>query len=128
LSQFAGQSNSGLGQGEGGDMTVTLSDGGYELVGRGEQPMALQLKDGGGAGKLYVKGTIKGTYDEAGAVRKFSIDTAKGNAYLTNDEGRADIEFGQLTKILGLDGQFAVACAGDRVTLAGPSAVFYLSR
>jgi hypothetical protein len=127
LTGFAGQSQSGLGHGTGGDVTVTFTDGTYRMVAKGDEPMIMEIPDQA-SGKLYVKGTIDGSYDKSGAVRTFTVGSAKGTAYLTNAEGRAEVEFGQLTKVIGLDGEFAVACQGDRLALAGEAAVFSLVR
>ena len=127
LKEFAGQANSALGHGKGGDITVTFTNGSYRVEGSGKQPMAMTVADKA-AGDLYVKGTIDGSYEKSGSVRTFAVDSAKGTAYVTNDEGRAPIEFAQLAKVIGLEGKFALACQGDRLALAGQSAVFSLVR
>jgi hypothetical protein len=127
LEQFAGQSNSALGHGKGGDITVTFTDGSYRLKGAGKQPMAVTVSDKA-AGDLYVKGAIDGSYDTSGSVRTFAVDSAKGTAYVTNDEGKAPVQFAQLAQVIGLQGEFAVACQGNRLALAGPSALFSLVR
>jgi hypothetical protein len=116
-----------LGHGTGGDIAVTFTDGDYRMVSKGNDPMIMRIPDQA-EGKLYVKGTIGGTYDESGAVRTFTVGAANGTAYLTNAEGRAELDFGQLAKVIGLDGKFAVACQGDRLALAGEAAVFSLVR
>lgn len=127
LEQFAGQGSSAIGHGKGGDITVTFTDGNYRLKGSGQQPMAVTVSDKA-AGDLYVKGAIDGSYDTSGSTRTFAVDSAKGTAYVTSDEGKAPIEFAQLAQVIGLHGQFAVACQGDRLALAGPSALFSLVR
>lgn len=127
ITQFAGQSNSALGHGSGGDITVTFRDRTYVMSGDGKEPMAMEIGDKA-AGQLYVDGTIKGTVGRSGGVRTFTVGSAKGTAYVTNSEGRATVGFDQLAKVIGLDGKFAVACQGDRLALAGESAVFSLVR
>jgi hypothetical protein len=127
LAEFAGQANSALGHGKGGDITVTFTNGSYRLAGAGKQPMAMTVSDKA-TGDLYVKGAIDGSYDTSGPVRTFAVDSAKGTAYVSNDEGRAQIEFAQLAQVIGLQGEFALACRGNRLVLAGQSAVFSLVR
>jgi hypothetical protein len=106
---------------------VTFTDGSYRLKGAGRQPMAMTVSDKA-AGDLYVKGSIAGSYDTSGSVRTFAVNSAKGTAYVTNDEGKAQIDFAQLAKVIGLQGEFAVACGGGRLALASQSAVFSLVR
>jgi hypothetical protein len=127
LTSFAGQSQSGLGRGAGGDITVSFTEGSYRMVAKGDEPMIMQVQDQA-RGKLFVKGTIDGSYDKTGAIRTFTVSSEKGTAYLTNADGRADLDFRQLTKVIGLDGKFALACQGDRLALAGEAAVFSLVR
>ncbi len=127
LEAFAGRSNSSLGHGKGGDITMTFANGSYRIVGKGKDPMAMTVADKA-AGDLYVNGTIAGSYDKSGAVRTFAVHSAKGTAYITNADGRAQIGFDQLAKVIGLDGEFAVACQGDRLALASPVALFSLVR
>ena len=45
LAEFAGQANSALGHGKGGDITVTFTNGSYRLAGAGKQPMAMTVSD-----------------------------------------------------------------------------------
>jgi hypothetical protein len=127
IKQFAGQSNSALGHGTGGDIMVTFRDGTYVMSSDGKDPMAMEVGDKA-AGQLYMDGTITGTAGRSGGVRPFTVESAKGTAYVVNSEGRATVRFDQLAKVIGLDGKFAVACQGDRLALAGESAIFSLDR
>lgn len=128
LQQFAGQGSSGLGLGKGGDVTVVFRDGTYDLSAKPGQPIAMTLANKAQA-DLYLNGTITGTYTTTGSPRVFTVGSAKGTAYLTDDSGqRTDLPFSQVASVVGLDGKLGAACAGDRLALAGPTTVFAFVR
>ena len=128
LQQFAGQGNSGLGLGKGGDVTVVFRNGNYDLSAKPGQPIAMTLANKAQA-DLYLNGTITGTYTASGSTRVFTIGSAKGGAYLTDASGqRTDLPFSQVASVVGLDGRLAAACAGNRLALAGPTTVFSFVR
>ncbi len=128
LEQFAGQGQSGIGVGKGGDATVDFTDGDYVLTSKGDKPFALTVA-GKGQADLFVDGTVKGTYTTSGTTRHFKVGTAKGTAYLSNAAGeRSAIDFAQVASVIGLNGDLAAACSGDRLALAGTAALFSLSK
>lgn len=128
LEQFAGQGQAGLGVGKGGDVTVTFDKGSYAMTGNGDEPMVMTLADKATA-DLYLDGTVKGTYATSGPIRKFTVGSADGTAYLSDDTGkRTELDFAQVARVIGLEGDLAAACSGDRLGLAGTAAQFSLAK
>jgi hypothetical protein len=105
------------GTGQGGDVSVTFTDGRYTLKGAGRKPVVVTV--GGQTGNLTVDGEAKGGYRLKGATATFTDGSATGSGTLDNGSGgdAQKLSMKQVNSVIGLSGDGQVACTAQAMTI-----------
>lgn len=115
LVRFVGAGQETYGTGEGGDLTVRFSGGGYTLSGAGRKPVTVTLA--GQEADLRVDGRATGTFTLDGSTATFSQTGARGSGTIEAAGRKQRLRMDQVTSVVGLRGQGQVACTADAMTI-----------
>lgn len=126
LVRFVGASQQTYGTGEGGDVTVRFSDGGYTLLGAGKEPATVTLA--GQTADLYVDGRATGTYRLRGDTATFRQTKATGSGLFALGRRQQQLTMSQVTRVVGLQGDAMVACTAQAMTVTLSSVRLELAR
>lgn len=127
LQRFAVGGSGGDGSGEGGDVTVTFSDGAWTLRGGGRQPATGTLD--GRAAELRVDGSIRGTATPLqGGRTTVTVGRADGTATLTTAGRSRALPMTEVADLLAPQADATVTCAGSRLTVDLPGTRLELER
>jgi hypothetical protein len=112
LIRFVGVGERGTyGTGEGGDVTVTFTDGSYVLRGAGKDPINVTLA--GQRAGLLVDGRISGDYQAQGDRATFTVGESSGSASLTVGEVKESVPIAQVGNVLAPEGEAGLGCADE---------------
>jgi hypothetical protein len=114
------------GTGQGGDVTVTFDNGAYTLVGKGEQPIRVNLA--GESADLRIDGTAKGTYAPDGGEMAFTLDEATGEGTLVSDNQRQTLPMSSIAQVVAPSGKATLACSNGVLAAAFPAVRLELER
>ena len=114
------------GTGQGGDVTVAFDNGGYTLVGKGENPITVNLA--GEAARLRIDGTVKGSYRPEGAEMAFTIGEATGQGTLETGSQRQTLPMASIARVVAPSGKATLACPSDVLAIALPTVRLELER
>jgi hypothetical protein len=103
------------GTGEGGDVTVTFTQGSYRLKGAGKKPITLAFA--GQQGSLLVAGSIGGDYKATGDKADFTIRRASGSGRLTALGKSRTLAMKEVGNVLGLTGSGTLGCSPKLLTV-----------
>ena len=112
LIRFVGVGERGTyGTGEGGDVTVTFTDGSYVLRGAGKDPINVTLA--GQRAGLLVDGRISDDYQAQGDRATFTVGESSGSASLTVGEVKESVPIAQVGNVLAPEGEAGLGCADE---------------
>ena len=114
------------GTGQGGDVTVAFDQGRYTMVGRGRQPIVVNLA--GSAADLTVDGSVAGTYQPAGAEMSFTIGEATGEGTLEAGGQKQTLPMAQVAQVVAPSGKATLACPSGVLLIALPTVRLELER
>jgi len=107
------------GTGQGGDVTLTFDNGRYNLVGKGQRPITVNLA--GESAQLTVDGTVAGTYQPDGAEMSFTIGEATGQGTLQAGNERRTLPMASIAQVIAPRGQATLDCPGNVLLVALPT-------
>jgi hypothetical protein len=107
-------------------MTVAFDDGGYTLVGKGQEPIRVKLA--GESASLRIDGTVKGTYAPAGEKMAFTIDDATGEGTLQSGNQRQTLPLSSIAQVVAPDGEATLTCREDVLAIDLPAVRLELQR
>ncbi len=112
LARFVGLGQQATyGTGQGGDVTVAFDNGGYELVGKGQRPITVNLA--GEAAQLTINGTVEGTYQPSGESMTFTVGKATGQGTLQAGSERRTLPMASIGQVIAPQGTATLACPED---------------
>jgi hypothetical protein len=112
LIRFVGVGERGTyGTGEGGDVTVTFSNGSYLISGAGKEPIKLTLA--GRSARLLVNGTIRGDYQLQGDRASFTVGQSTGNATISVGKVKDSVPMSEVGNVLAANGDAGLSCANN---------------
>ena len=107
------------GTGQGGDVTVTFDNGRYELVGKGQRPITVNLA--GESAQLRINGTVAGTYQPDGAEMSFTIAKSSGEGTLQSGDQRQTLPMESIGQVIAPRGKATLACPNNVLLVALPT-------
>ena len=120
LARFVGVGDKATyGTGQGGDVTVTFDDGQYDLVGKGQRPITVNLA--GSAAQLTIDGTVEGTYRPDGAEMAFTVGKATGQGTLKAGTERRTLPMASIAQVIAPSGKATLACPKNTLLIALPA-------
>jgi len=114
------------GTGQGGDVTVTFDNGRYNLVGKGQRPITVNLA--GESAQLTIDGTADGTYQPEGGQISFTVDRTTGQGTLRSGSQRETLPMASIGRVIAPQGTATVACPENVLLIALPTVRLELER
>lgn len=114
------------GTGQGGDVTVTFDHGRYNLVGRGERPITVNLA--GESAQLTIDGTAQGTYQPDGGEMGFTVGKTTGQGTLQAGSERRTLPMASVGQVIAPRGRATLACPENVLLMALPTVRLELER
>ncbi|HZA04144.1 MAG TPA: hypothetical protein VE617_06250 [Propionibacteriaceae bacterium] len=107
------------GTGQGGDVTVAFDNGRYNLLGKGQRPITVNLA--GESAQLTVDGTVEGAYQPDGADMSFTITKATGEGTLQSGNQRQTLPMSSIGQVIAPQGKATLACPDNVLLVALPT-------
>ena len=114
------------GTGQGGDVTVTFDNGRYNLVGRGQRPITVNLA--GESAQLTIDGTAEGTYQPDGGEMSFTVGKTTGQGTLQAGSERQTLPMASIGQVIAPRGRATLACPENVLLIALPTVRLELER
>ena len=115
-----------FGDGSGGDVTFTFTDGAFVIASPGNTPVDITV--GNAKAALVFKGDVKGTY--AGPVDglTFKVTSTSGKAMLYYKGLEREISADQVANVIAPGGKAKATCSGDKLAIEYPAVTLALQR
>ena len=107
------------GTGQGGDVTVAFDNGRYDLVGKGQRPITVNLA--GESAQLTINGTVEGTYRPDGGEMGFTVGKATGQGTLQSGNQRQTLPMASIGQVIAPRGKATLACPENTLLIALPT-------
>jgi hypothetical protein len=114
------------GTGQGGDVIVTFDDGRYDLVGKGQRPITVNLA--GESARLTINGTAEGTYQPNGGQMSFTVGRTTGQGTLQSGSQRETLPMASIVQVIAPRGTATLACPENVLLIALPTVRLELER